>query len=81
MPQYVALLGSINVGGNRLKMADLKAALEGEGFRNVSTEVAQRLGLKFAPKLKFLADESFDEADRIERLLGDPRVTRDLDEG
>jgi ribosome-binding factor A len=44
-------------------------------------EVAQRLGLKFAPKLKFLADESFDEADRIERLLGDPRVTRDLDEG
>jgi len=41
-------------------------------------EVAQRLGLKFAPKLKFLADESFDEADRIERLLGDPRVTRDL---
>jgi ribosome-binding factor A len=43
-------------------------------------EVAQRLGLKFAPKLKFAADESFDEADRIERLLGDPRVTRDLDE-
>lgn len=43
-------------------------------------EVAQRLGLKFAPKLKFAADESFDEADRIERLLNDPRVTRDLDE-
>ena len=41
-------------------------------------EVAQRLGLKFAPKLKFLADESFDEADRIEKLLSDPRVTRDL---
>ncbi len=43
-------------------------------------EVAQRLGLKFAPKLKFLADESFDEADRIERLLNDPRVARDLGE-
>ncbi len=41
-------------------------------------EVAQRLGLKFAPRLKFLADESFDEADRIERLLSDPRVARDL---
>ena len=41
-------------------------------------EVAQRLGLKFAPKLKFLADESFDEAGRIERLLSDPRVARDL---
>ncbi|MEO0062338.1 MAG: hypothetical protein RLZZ08_898 [Pseudomonadota bacterium] len=42
-------------------------------------EVAQRLGLKFAPKLKFLADESFDEADRIETLLNDPRVARDLE--
>jgi len=41
-------------------------------------EVAQRLGLKFAPKLKFRADESFDEAERIDRLLADPRVTRDL---
>ncbi|MBT2135914.1 30S ribosome-binding factor RbfA [Croceibacterium sp. LX-88] len=43
-------------------------------------EVAQRLGLKFAPKLRFLADESFDEADRIERLLNDPKVVRDLGE-
>jgi len=42
-------------------------------------EVAKRLGLKFAAKLKFRADESFDEADRIERLLSDPRVARDLD--
>ncbi|MGC1271394.1 MAG: 30S ribosome-binding factor RbfA [Croceibacterium sp.] len=42
-------------------------------------EVAQRLGLKFAPKLKFQADESFDEAFRIEVLLNDPRVARDLD--
>lgn len=41
-------------------------------------EVAQRLGLKFAPKLRFVADESFDEAGRIERLLADPRVARDL---
>lgn len=41
-------------------------------------EVAKRLGLKFAPKLKFRADESFDEADRIDRLLSDPRVSRDL---
>ncbi|MBD3730231.1 MAG: 30S ribosome-binding factor RbfA [Sphingomonadales bacterium] len=41
-------------------------------------EVAQRLGLKFAPRLKFKPDESFDEADRIERLLADPKVARDL---
>lgn len=43
-------------------------------------EVAQRLGLKFAPKLKFRKDESFAEADRIEALLRDPKVVRDLGE-
>jgi uncharacterized protein (DUF1697 family) len=36
----VALLGSINVGGNRLKMADLRAALADAGFANVATVVA-----------------------------------------
>jgi len=40
MPQYVALLGSINVGGNRLKMDELKAALEDDGFEKVATVVA-----------------------------------------
>ena len=43
-------------------------------------EVAKRLGLKFAPRLQFKPDESFDEAARIESLLDDPRVARDLDE-
>lgn len=43
-------------------------------------EVAQRLGLKFAPKLQFRTDESFDEAARIEQLLSDPKVARDLGE-
>ena len=43
-------------------------------------EVAQRLGLKFAPKLRFMADESFDEASRIDQLLASPRVIRDLDD-
>ena len=40
MPRYVALLGSINVGGNRLKMAELKAAFEAQGFEKVETVVA-----------------------------------------
>lgn len=44
-------------------------------------EVAHRLGLKFAPKLRFMADESFDEASRIDQLLHDPRVRRDLGDG
>ena len=44
-------------------------------------EVAGRLKLRFAAKIKFLPDESFDEAARIDRLLADPLVARDLDEG
>ncbi|GGB96950.1 ribosome-binding factor A [Novosphingobium endophyticum] len=42
-------------------------------------EVAQRLRLKFAAKIRFRADESFDEASRIDALLSDPRVRRDLE--
>jgi len=42
-------------------------------------EVASRLKLKYAAKIKFLPDESFEEASRIDALLADPRVTRDLD--
>ena len=42
-------------------------------------EVARRVNLKFAPELRFRRDETFDEADRIDRLLRDERVKRDLD--
>ncbi len=41
-------------------------------------EVAGRLKLRFAAKLKFLSDESFDEAERIDALLRNPQVKRDL---
>ena len=42
-------------------------------------EVAGRVKMKYAARLKFLADESFDEGTRIDRLLRDPKVARDLD--
>lgn len=42
-------------------------------------EVAHRVKMKYAAKLKFLADESFDEGSHIDRLLRDPKVARDLD--
>ena len=42
-------------------------------------EVAGKLKLRFAARLKFLGDESFDEASRIDALLADPKVQRDLD--
>ena len=41
-------------------------------------EVAHRVKMKYAAKLKFLADESFDEGSHIETLLRDPKVARDL---
>ncbi|WDF71796.1 30S ribosome-binding factor RbfA [Novosphingobium sp. KACC 22771] len=44
-------------------------------------EVAGKLKLKYAAKIKFLPDESFDEASRIDALLADPRVLRDIGSG
>jgi ribosome-binding factor A len=41
-------------------------------------EVAQRLRLKYAAKIRFQADESFDVAGHIDKLLADPRVARDI---
>ncbi|WP_298691634.1 30S ribosome-binding factor RbfA [uncultured Sphingomonas sp.] len=40
--------------------------------------VAGRVQLKYAAKLKFRADESFDEGSHIDRLLRDPKVAQDL---
>jgi ribosome-binding factor A len=42
-------------------------------------EVAHRIRMKYAAKLKFLPDESFDEATHIDALLRDPKVARDLE--
>jgi ribosome-binding factor A len=41
-------------------------------------EIARRVNLKFAPEIRFRADERFDEAERIEKLLRTPQVQRDL---
>lgn len=40
--------------------------------------VASKVRMKYAAKLKFLADDSFDEASHIAKLLRDPKVARDL---
>ncbi len=41
-------------------------------------EVARRVRTKYAAKIRFLPDDSFDEAAKIEALLRDPKVARDL---
>ena len=40
--------------------------------------VATRVNTKYAAKLKFLADESFDEGSHIDSILRSPTVARDL---
>ena len=41
-------------------------------------EVATRVRMKYAAKLKFLADESFDEGSKIAELLRAPKVAQDI---
>ena len=41
-------------------------------------EVASRVQMKYAAKLKFIADESFDEGTHIDTLLRSEHVARDL---
>jgi ribosome-binding factor A len=43
-------------------------------------EVAHRVQNKYAAKLKFLPDESFDEGSHIDAILRKPEVARDLSE-
>jgi ribosome-binding factor A len=42
-------------------------------------EVAHRVKMKYAARLKFLADGSFDEGTHIDTLLRAPKVAQDLD--
>jgi ribosome-binding factor A len=57
--------------------AVLKALRTNTAF--LQREVAGRVRTKYAAKLKFLADESFDESNHIDQLLRAPKVAQDLD--
>ena len=41
-------------------------------------ELGRAVKMQFTPTIRFRADETFEEASRIERLLHDPSVVRDL---
>ena len=55
----------------------LKALRTNTAF--LQREVASRVRLKYAAKLKFRADESFDEGGKIDSLLRAPHVAQDID--
>jgi len=54
----------------------LKALRTNTAF--LQREVAKRVQTKYAAKLKFLLDESFDEGGHIDRLLRSEHVAQDL---
>jgi ribosome-binding factor A len=70
---FVEPLGGANA-------AEVTAALN-----RVSRFLRGRLGhaveLRFTPALKFVHDESFDVASKMNQLLNDPRVRRDVEGG
>ena len=56
----------------------LKALRQNTAF--LQREVAKRVRTKYAAKLKFVPDESFDEGTHIERLLRSDHVAQDIGE-
>lgn len=62
--------------GGRGQKAVLAALNENRKY--LRGEIVKRVSIKFAPDIRFLIDERFDEADRIEKLLRSPEVARDI---
>ena len=58
--------------------AVLKALRQNTAF--LQREVAHRVRMKYAAKLKFVPDESFDEGTHIDRILRSEHVAQDLDD-
>jgi ribosome-binding factor A len=60
-----------------------KAAEVTAGLNRSSKFFRGRLGhmieLRFTPSLKFVHDDTFDAAEKMNRLLSDPRVRRDVE--
>jgi len=65
------LMGSASIA----EALRLLARHQGELRHLIGREVA----LKYAPELRFRADETYDRLDRTRRLFSDPSVRRDLD--
>lgn len=64
------------LGGN--EEAVVKALRTNTAY--LQSEVARRVNTKYAAKLKFVVDGSFDEGSRIDKLLRAPKVVRDLED-
>ena len=60
------------------KHGDLVVAALNRAAGFLRSAVAPELDLRYTPKISFRLDNSFDEAERVARLLNQERVQRDL---
>jgi ribosome-binding factor A len=63
--------------GGREEASVVAALARAKGF--LRRRIAESVRLKFVPDLAFRVDRSFDQADRIARILRDPAVFRDIE--
>ncbi|MDH3335758.1 MAG: 30S ribosome-binding factor RbfA [Rhodospirillaceae bacterium] len=64
-------------GGGEEQIAEILSALDrAKGF--LRHELASKVNLRYAPKLSFEFDQSFDEAGKIDALLHSPQVAADI---
>lgn len=72
----VATVYVMPLGGK--ETAAVIAALD-RSKKFIRAEIAHAVNLKYAPDLRFRIDETFDEAERISRIMNTPKVRQDLE--
>ncbi len=66
----------VSLGGD-----DTKEVIEAlnRNKRYIRGQLGQAVNLKFAPDIRFVRDETFEEASRIDQLLASPKVRKDVE--
>ena len=65
----------MTLNGQNLGQIEDDLNAEARGMKKI---IASKLKLRYTPDLNFRMDTSFEEVDRIEKLLRDPKVAKDL---
>ena len=66
----------MTLNGQNLGQIEDDLNAEAWGMKKI---IASKLKLRYTPDLNFRMDTSFEEVDRIEKLLRDPKVAKDLE--